>query len=170
MNELFLDIIKRIKDIKGLDTDTKVAEALDMTKNNLYAFKGRPSLPLKQIHTFCSREGVRLEYIINGTLPIYGSEPGPMPKIPGYGTGIYIGESQSPYTQTVKISDPLIQKTAAILESPTIFSHALKSNIEAFHHALTCEQKLAIAMQKIEELEEWKKSVEKRLPAIVNGL
>ena len=77
-----------------------------------------------------------------------------------------ITESQAPYPQTVKISDPLIQKTAAILESPTIFSTALKSNIEAFHHALICEQQLDIAIKRIEVLEEWKKTIEGRLPAI----
>lgn len=78
-------------------------------------------------------------------------------------------DSQSPYLKTIRISDPLIQKTAAILESPTIFSTALKSNIEAFHHAMVCEEKLTVALKRIDDLEEHVKQIEKRLPAIVNG-
>jgi len=82
-----------------------------------------------------------------------------------------VAEPYTPYnakSSAPKISE-LLSKTAAVLESPTIFSSALKSNIDAFHHALHCEQQLAIAIQRIEDLEEWKKSVEKRLPAVVNG-
>ena len=79
-----------------------------------------------------------------------------------------ISEIQEPYPQTVKISDPFIQKTAKILESPTIFSTALKSNIDAFHHALRCEEQLAVATKRIDALEEWKKSFEEKLPAVKN--
>lgn len=88
-------------------------------------------------------------------------------------TGRSINEPSAQYTHTNATSQPgnntdYLIKTAAILESPTIFNTALKSNIDAFHHALVCEEKLASAINRIEELEEWKKSVEKKLPA-VNG-
>ncbi len=42
----------------------------------------------------------------------------------------------------LKISD-LLHKTAVVLESKTIFTQALRSNIEAFHHAITSESQLA---------------------------
>ena len=125
-----------------------------MTRNNLYGFKKRDNLPHEALRIFCSHEGIRIDYIVNGTLPIYEKETS------------MVAEQQKPYPQIVKISDPLIQKTAAILESPTIFSTALKSNIEAFHHALVCEQQLGIAIKRIEVLEEWKKAIEARLPAV----
>jgi hypothetical protein len=82
-----------------------------------------------------------------------------------------VAESQPPYNanSTAPRISELLTKTAAVLESSTIFSSALKSNIDAFHHALHCEEQLAIAIQRIDDLEEWKKSVEKRLPSAVNG-
>jgi ribosomal protein S15P/S13E len=85
--------------------------------------------------------------------------------------GTYENEPEEPYRniQTVKISDPLIQKTAAILESSTVYATALKSNIEAFHHAMTCEEQLAVASKRIDDLEEHVKQIEKRLPKAVNG-
>ena len=82
-----------------------------------------------------------------------------------------VAKSQPPYNanSTAPRISELLTKTAAVLESSTIFSSALKSNIDAFHHALHCEEQLAIAIQRIDDLEEWKKSVEKRLPSAVNG-
>ena len=82
-----------------------------------------------------------------------------------------IAEFQDPYPpQTIQISDPFMQKTAAILESHhAIFSPALKANIDAFHHALYCEQQLAVAIDRIEALEKWKKSVEEKLSAVKSG-
>jgi ribosomal protein S15P/S13E len=56
-----------------------------------------------------------------------------------------------------------------VLESPTIFSNALKANIEAFHTAVTCEEQLAVASKRIDDLEEHVKQIEKRLPKVVNG-
>lgn len=87
----------------------------------------------------------------------------------------HIAECNAVYQQNsnnppvVRISDPLIQKTAAILESQTVYSTALKSNIEAFHYAMTCEEKLAASNKRIDDLEEHIKMIEKRLPAIING-
>lgn len=161
MSEIFLSIIERIKEIKHLHSDAQVAKALDMTKNNLYAFKNRPSLPLKQIHAFCSREGVKLEYLIEGKPPVYGEDPGPWPKIPGHGTGTRIGEQPPPYhpnnamapgapnitphpsTLPTTRTQDLLSKTAAIIGSQTPFAYALKSNIEAFSRGLALERDLA---------------------------
>ena len=78
----------------------------------------------------------------------------------------YVNEAQAPYHQIIKISDPLIHKTAAILESPTIYSTALKSNIEAFHHAMTCEEQLDLANKRIDTLEDHVKAIETRLPKV----
>lgn len=167
MNEIFIKVIERIKDIKGLHTDTQVANALDMTKNNLYSFKVRKNLPLKQIHAFCSREGVRLEYIMNGTEPIYGDGPGPWPKIPGHGFGTPVSETAISYgtqlsqdanmpseSSSSDTSAPnaqfnlqsMLSKTAAVIESGTIFSSALRSNIDAFHFGLSLQRDLASAL------------------------
>jgi hypothetical protein len=151
MNELFLLAIKRIKEIKNLHTDTQVAEVLGITKNNLYAFKNRNTLPVKHIHTFCSREGIRFEYIVDGTMPVYDKE-----------VSAPISEAQQPYSANHKTSDLLI-KTASVLESTTVFSGALKSNIEAFHTAIRFEAELDDANRKINDLQNKMKDIESRL-------
>jgi hypothetical protein len=135
MNELFLDSIKRIKDIKNLHTDTEVAEVLGITKNNLYAFKNRKSLPIKHIHTFCSREGIRFEYIVDGKLPIYESETR------------MVSEPQTPYHATTESTPEdlgkLIKQTTDVLLSNTKYGKALKENIEAFHEAVNERKKIS---------------------------
>ena len=135
MNELFLDSIKRIKDIKNLHTDTEVAEVLGITKNNLYAFKNRKSLPIKHIHTFCSREGIRFEYIVDGKLPIYESETR------------MVSEPQEPYHATTESTPEdlgkLIKQTTDVLLSNTKYGKALKENIEAFHEAVNERKKIS---------------------------
>lgn len=158
-SKTLLDIINRIKDIKHLRSDAQVAKVLQITRNDLYGFKRRGTVPHDALHIFCTNEGMRIDYILNGTLPVFESETSA------------IAESKAPYNANSiapKISE-LLTKTAAVLESPTIFSSALKSNIEAFHTAVTCEQQLAVALKRIDDLEEHVKQIEKRLPAIVNG-
>lgn len=79
-----------------------------------------------------------------------------------------IGEISPPHSASpsdtipVRISD-LLSKTAAILESQTTYSTALKSNIVAFHHAMTCEEQLDLANKRIDTLEDHVKAIESRL-------
>jgi hypothetical protein len=82
-----------------------------------------------------------------------------------------VAEPQTPYNanSTAPRISELLSKTAAVLESPTIFSHALRSNIEAFHTAVTCEAQLAVASKRIDDLEEHVKLIEERLPKVVSG-
>lgn len=135
----------------------QLADIFNISPEDLSARKRRGTL-LKLIEKEAFRRKISYDWIITGE----GS------KTFGHGTGTRISEPISEYNHSGSISDSLA-KTAAILESKSIFSHALSSNIEAFHYALIIEKKLNIAIDKIEVLEEWKKSVEKRLPPVVNG-
>jgi hypothetical protein len=69
-------------------------------------------------------------------------------------TGPTIADISAPYPQNVKISDPLIQKTVDILESPTVFKTALKSNIEAFHFGITIYKDLQSAQAQLHKHDE----------------
>jgi hypothetical protein len=156
-SETFSDIIERIKDIKHLRSDAQVAKALNMSRNDLYGFKRRKTIPHDALHEFCKNAGININYIMNGTLPIYEQDvhkPGAAP----------ISEQQQPYSNSAnhKTSDLLI-KTASVLESTTVFSGALKSNIEAFHTAIRFEAELNHANQKISDLENKMKAIEARL-------
>ena len=135
MNQQYLDIINKIKDIKHLHSDSQVAKVLNMTRNNLYAFKNRTNLPLKQLHTFCSQEGIRIDYLINGTLPIYESNA----------SGI--AEPQPAYARAVGESPPLdvgelIKQAHAVLTSDTGFKNALELNIKEFYRGVKMEETL----------------------------
>jgi hypothetical protein len=78
-----------------------------------------------------------------------------------------VAESQSPYNvqPRVKVSE-LLHKAAVILESNTVYSVALKNNIEAFHHAITCEEALGLANKRIDNLAEQISEIKTRLPAV----
>lgn len=149
-------IIKRILVAFNVKKLNDIANIYNISQQNLNGYIDRGTF-IKLVEAELYKRKINLDWIKTGQ--------GEMHEIQSSRTA----EIQAPYPQTVKISDPLIQKTTAILESPTIFSIALKSNIEAFHYALACEEKLDLANKRIDDLEEWKKSVEKRLPAVVNG-
>lgn len=76
-----------------------------------------------------------------------------------------ISEDQPPYNHktTPPTFSQLMDKTSAVLESNTVFSEALKSNIEAFHTAIDFNEELQKSQQKIKELENTVKSIEARL-------
>lgn len=104
-----------------------------------------------------------------------------------------IAEQSSEYStispapdHNIKVSD-LLTQTAAILESPTVFSPALKNNIEAFHfgiklvddiheHTQLIQQqadtiknqasKIQEQSEKIKEQDQRLKAIEERLPAV----
>jgi hypothetical protein len=67
---------------------------------------------------------------------------------------------------SVEKDSELLIKTAQILESNSVYRAALKSNIEAFHTAITCHEELAVANKRIDDLEEHVKTIEKRLPPV----
>ena len=87
-----------------------------------------------------------------------------------HGTGTTIAESQSQYrtnTESPQITMPdLISKAITILDSKSVYSTALKSNIEAFHTAITCHEELAVANKRIDHLDEEVAAIKERLPAI----
>jgi len=153
------DIIQRIKDIKRLKSDAQVANQLNMTRNDLYGFQRRKTLPLKNIHDFCTREGIRLEYIINGVMPVHGNDPGPWPKIPGHGFGTRINNETQPDSQIVRELQPdyssetppdiLLQQTAKVLHTKSVYKDALDSNIKAFHAAVEMQEELNITKAKL---------------------
>jgi hypothetical protein len=153
-------IIKRILIAFNVNKLNDIAMLYKITQQNLNGYIDRGTL-LKLVEAELYKRKINPDWVKTGQGNMTTSDVAVN----------HVAELQPPYqhTQTVKISDPFIQKTAAILESPTIFSSALKSNIEAFHYAVACEEKLELANKRIDALEEHVKQIEKRLPKIVNG-
>jgi len=71
----------------------------------------------------------------------------------------------SPALTKVNI-DELLFKAGAILTSKTVYSTALKSNIEAFHQAIAHDEALETANKRIDELEKLILHIQERLPAV----
>ncbi|MEN6384103.1 MAG: helix-turn-helix domain-containing protein [Phycisphaerales bacterium] len=153
-------IIERALDAFGCQNQEQLADLFHISPQDLSNRKRKGTL-LKLIEKESFRREISYDWIKTGK----GA------RTFGHGTGHRISEPNEDYflsqsvNQSGKISDSLA-KTAAILESKSIFSDALQSNINAFHYALIIEKKLNIALQKIDDLEEWKKTVEQRLLAV----
>lgn len=158
MNNMKNNYKKEIIDRLLLALDCKkvndLADILNVSPSNLNGYIDRGSY-IKLVHSDLLKRGININWIKTGQGDMHESQSSS------------IAETYSSYANhppTIKISDPLIQKTAAILESTTVYATALKSNIEAFHHAMTCEEQLVVSNKRIDVLEENIKSIEQRLP------
>jgi len=77
-----------------------------------------------------------------------------------------VKDGKSPPALTRANINELLFKTEAILESNTVYGSALKSNILAFHLAITHKGALEAANKRIDELEKQIFDIKKRLPAV----
>lgn len=66
-----LEILSRIKELKGLKTDREVASFLGMTKTALSNHKTRGTIPYEKISTACELLGVYLDWLLTGESPKY---------------------------------------------------------------------------------------------------
>jgi hypothetical protein len=82
MSIKIIDIIERIKTLKGLHYDVEVAKILGISKENLYNHKSKNAIPYERLIALCEREGIPIVYLLYGT-----------DKIP---TGIHIGMKCDP--------------------------------------------------------------------------
>lgn len=156
------EIIKRLMISCNYKTKTALAKANGMS---LASFVNKQTTGT--LWDLIINESVRNNVNINWIKTGQGNMEAPG----GYGFGTYVGESnptgaesQTPYNQDNSDLD-FIRKTADILKSPTVYSTALKSNIEAFHHAMTCEKQFAVSNKKIDKQEEQILETKDRLPA-----
>lgn len=163
-----IDIINRIKYVKKLQSDSDVAKALDISKANLSSYKVNKKIPFKAISDFCTREGILINFILYGTMPIYKHEV-VQSEIP---SGQIRLTAYPPTTSTASPSETtigdLVTKTITVLESKSEYSHILRNSIETCYKAMTCETELAAAKQKINQLENLMEETKETLPA-VNG-
>jgi biotin operon repressor len=142
------EIVNRTMIALGYTSKRELAKALKISPSNLNNKMNSGSIRTLLIDVAINNN-VNVEWLLTGQ----GSMSA------GHGTGTHIGEQQPPYHQNVAQHAPdmtpfpsilpttrtqdLLSKTAAIIESRTLFSDALKSNIEAFSVGLTLERDLA---------------------------
>ncbi len=68
MNNAFVEIIDRIKNLKGLHTDTSVAQALKLSKSNFSAYKQKGRIPYRALVRYAGEEEIALDYLLEGAL------------------------------------------------------------------------------------------------------
>jgi len=66
MAKNILEIVDRIKKLKGIKKDSQVAMALKMTSTALYNHKIRQSIPYEALSTFCEENNVSLDWLLTG--------------------------------------------------------------------------------------------------------
>lgn len=62
----FLEILEKIKEVKGFHSDSDVAVALGMSPQALFNHRKRSTIPIEQISTFCSNEKISLDWLLFG--------------------------------------------------------------------------------------------------------
>lgn len=150
VNYLEMDsIIERAKEAFGARNQEHLAEIFGILPSDFSKRKKSGTLT-KLIEKEAYRRHISYDWIRTG----HGS------KSVGHGTGPFIGEQDPSYQVNMAQTAPditpihpsslpvtrtqdLLSKTAAIIESRTLFADALKSNIEAFHVGLSLQQDLA---------------------------
>lgn len=143
------EIIRRSLVALNLKNVNEIARLMGISQQNLNGYIKRGTF-LKVVDSEFYKRKINLDWIKTGHGNMMMEAPSNAP----------ISEPQQPYNN--KTSDLLI-KTAAVLESPSVFSGALKSNIEAFHTAIEFKSELQKAHDKIKELENNVKSIQDRL-------
>ncbi len=118
-------IIEKIKNIRGLHTDTEVAKELKMTIQNLNGYKQRGTLPIKAISDFCLRNNILINDILTGE----SEYPEIRDPRPGYSAG-----------NPPEIED-LLDKTRRILTSdnPTCVA-AMKAGIAVLYELIDTDK------------------------------
>jgi hypothetical protein len=68
-------VLSRIKEQLGLDTDIELAEAMGIGIRRIYNWKHRNTVPTEEIVAICGKEGLDLQYILTGPGPVQGGAP-----------------------------------------------------------------------------------------------
>lgn len=159
----FDDILARMRQACDVDSDKKLSQFLDVKYSSITTARKRGTIPsawylkiaekfgvsMDWLHTGegeMKREGMRFAGPVTSRKLLAGEAPDPAAnddkhdlreKAERFLSHDLIESSH----KTLSIGD-LLAKTAKVLESDTVYRDALHSNIEAFYHGVTLEQKI----------------------------
>ena len=66
MPKNILEIIERLKNITGIESDAKLANILGMSETALYNHKNRSSIPYKQLSEYCEKKNISFDWLLTG--------------------------------------------------------------------------------------------------------
>jgi hypothetical protein len=135
-----------------------IAMLFNITPQNLNGYIDRNTF-IDLIEGEASKRNINIDWIKTGQGSMTAGQAAGLKvadSMPSYGT-------LHPHPLNDKNDEDLVEKTKDILSSETIYRSALRSNIEAFHHALSCEVEIDRLNNRVATLESQMKSLQDRL-------
>ena len=62
----FLDVLSRMKEVKGYKREKEIAKALNLKQNTLSTYKNRNSIPYEQLVAYCEENGINIRWLLIG--------------------------------------------------------------------------------------------------------
>ena len=136
-------VFSRIMEAVGSKKDVDLANALGISPQSVYGVKNRQKIPDGWYAIIADKFDVSMDWLRTGEGEMRrGAAPAATERTAqqadAQGCHIYGNASAR---RDVSIAD-MLTKTARVLESDTVYREALYSNIEAFHHGVTMDERL----------------------------
>jgi len=150
--QTFVQIVEKIKKIKGLALDYEVADLLSISKKAFAANKTRNSIPFAELATFCGTESISLNWLIadQGPQKLQNDSLAEPPRHPAAAL-IPVPDFNPPPG-----IDPTVQAMSDIKEifdsGDPILIPAIQANLHAFKRALLRERQFEQILKENEEL------------------
>ncbi len=158
----FEDVWSRVKNITSWVKLGELANFLDISQSSVSGAKQkRDSFPLEWAFKIAQEFNCTTDWLLTGKNP----ETTEKKKQPS-ATKTQLSE---PVTATVNIQE-LLNMTAEVLVSDTVFHPALTANIKAFHRSINLEKDKQALQSRVEKLETERLSTEDRLASIEKGM
>jgi hypothetical protein len=156
----FDEIFGRLKLVFGVETDTDFARCMGFKQGSVSGAKQKKAIPPAWITEVALSKGVSADWLLTGEgemrrdggakfANLAQTRELMQGRVPGARVDDAAAEpatlqasifNDSP-RKDVSIAD-LLSKTARVLESNTVYREALYSNIEAFHHGVTMDERV----------------------------
>jgi len=142
-------VFARMMQAVGTKKAADVATALGISHSSVSGSKRRGNIPDSWYGIIADKYGVSMDWLRTGE----GEMRRPSEQLPGRFPRVNAGQGASAPEQdlapisndasrrNISIAD-MLAKTAKVLESDTVYREALYSNIEAFHHGVTMDERV----------------------------
>jgi hypothetical protein len=160
--QTFIQIIEKIKNIKGLTLDYEVADLLGISKKAFAADKKRNSIPFEELSTFCSSGNISLNWLLYDEGPMKIAETRYQENNSSINTYKINEDMQKTYpnssalTSNDSIVEPSLQAMSDIKEifdsGDPILIPAIQANLNAFKRALLRERQIAQVLEENKNL------------------
>lgn len=149
----FDDILGRLKLVFGVETDTDFARSMGFRQGAVSSAKQKQAIPPAWITEVALSKGISADWLLTGEgemrrdgarfASVTQTRELMQGKMPESAAPV---APERPAKEDDTHSRPnigdLLVKTAQVLESDTVYSRALVSNIEAFHHGVLTDQRV----------------------------